>query len=103
MLKEMGIVMAEATAFTKSRIILTAAELDLFTRIHEKPAEVQEMAKEMAFDKRAMTRLLDCLVSFGFLEKQDGRYRVSEEGKLLSSHHPETLLPAIRHIRTIPD
>ena len=96
MMKELGMIMSEATAFMKSRIILTAAELDLFTRIHKKPASLLEMAREMAFDKRAMTRLLDCLVAFGFLEKKDERYRVSEEGELLSSHHPETLLPAVR-------
>jgi len=103
MMKEMGMVMAEATAFMKSRVILTAAELDLFTRIHEKPTGTEEMAREMSFDKRALTRLLDCLVSFGLLEKQDGRYRVSEEGKLLSSHHPETLLPAVRHMVNLWD
>jgi len=103
MMKELGKVMSETTAFMRSRIILTAAELDLFTRIHEKPAGLQEMAREMAFDERALTRLLDCLASFGFLEKQDGRYHVSEEGKLLSSHHPETLLPAVRHMVNLWD
>ncbi|SPD73281.1 O-methyltransferase, family 2 [uncultured Desulfobacterium sp.] len=103
MRQELGQIMSEATAFMKSRIILTAVELDLFTRIHESPAGLPELARQMAFDKRAMTRLLDCLVTLGFLEKQDGLYRVSEEGKFLSSHHPETLLPAVRHMAFVWD
>ena len=103
MLKELGMIMSEATAFMKSRIILTAVELDLFSKIHKKPVGLSELARQMAFDERAMTRLLDCLVTFGLLEKQDERYQVSEEGKLLSSHHPETILPAVRHMAFVWD
>jgi hypothetical protein len=57
MMKELGMIMSEATAYMKSRIILTAAELDIFTRIHEKPAGLVALAQEMVFDKRAMTRV----------------------------------------------
>lgn len=90
--------MSDTTGFMKSRIILTAAELDLFTRVHSTPATAQELATETTWDLRALTRLLDCLVSFGLMEKGDGQYRVTEQGKLNSSHHPETLLPILLHM-----
>jgi len=91
-------IMSEVTGFMKSRIILTAAELDLFTRLHTTPATAQELATETKTDLRALTRLLDCLVSFGLLKKNHNTYGVTEQGELNSSQHPETLLPIILHM-----
>lgn len=90
--------MAEATGFMKSRIILTAAELDLFTKIDLKSQTAQELAEESQFDLRALTRLLDCLVAFGLLEKTGDQYTLTEQGKLNASNHPETLLPILLHM-----
>ncbi|MGD9505739.1 MAG: methyltransferase [Syntrophobacteraceae bacterium] len=96
-------VMAEARAFIKSRIILTAAELDLFTRIHRAPATLEELAGEKKLDPKGAARLLDCLAAFGFLEKTDGVYRVSEAGKMLSSRDPESVLPMVLHFNHLWD
>jgi SAM-dependent methyltransferase len=91
-------VMAEVRDFMKSRIILTAAELDLFTVIDNKPATAAEMAARLHLDPNALTRLLDCLVVFGLLEKEQGPYRTTEKGAFFSAAHPETVLPMVLHM-----
>lgn len=90
-------IMADARAFMKSRVILTAAELDLFTRLAEGPATAHEVAKELALDERAAERVLDCLVTFGLLDKEGGRYTNTGKGAFYSAHHPESILPMVRH------
>ncbi len=91
-------VMAEARSFMKSRVVLTAAELDFFTHLDEKPSTARELADTLALDLRATTRVLDCAVAMGFLNKDNAVYRVTEEGAYLSSRHPETVLPMVLHL-----
>ena len=93
-----GAVMEDVRGFFKSRVILTAAELDLFTRLAKGQARADDLAKELSCDQRCLTRLLDCLVALHLLSKQDGIYQTSERGALLSAEHPETELPMVLHI-----
>ena len=93
-----GAVMEDVRGFFKSRVILTAAELDLFTRLAKGQARADDLAKELRCDQRCLTRLLDCLVALNLLSKQDGIYQTSERGALLSAEHPETELPMVLHI-----
>jgi SAM-dependent methyltransferase len=51
----------------------------------------------MGLNLRALTRLLDAIVTLGLLEKQDARYRLTAAGARLSSRHPETVLPMVLH------
>jgi hypothetical protein len=92
------ILMTEARAFMKSKVILTAAELDLFTCIDEKPDSASSIANERGLDVRATIRILDCLSVMELLAKTDGIYRVTGKGVFLSSHHPETVLPMVLHM-----
>ncbi|MBW2071222.1 MAG: hypothetical protein JRI89_08205 [Deltaproteobacteria bacterium] len=94
-----GVVLAEVRGFLKSRIILSAAELDIFTRLARQPATVDELLEECKCDKRGLTRLLDCLVTFELLYKENGKYRTSEKGNILSADHPETELPMVLHLK----
>ena len=103
MTKQPDIMRSEVSSFMKSRVILTAAELDFFTRLHEKPASAQEIAQEMALDSRATTRLLDCLIPLGLLKKQDAQYRPTDQGELFSSRHPESILPMVLHMNHLWD
>jgi len=96
MIQEM--LMDEVRDFMKSRVILTAAELDFFTRIDEKPCSASSLAHEKGLDARATTRILDCLSVMKLLVKIDDFYRVTEKGVFLSSHHPETVLPMVLHM-----
>jgi predicted O-methyltransferase YrrM/DNA-binding HxlR family transcriptional regulator len=94
-------VMAEARSFMQSRAILTAAELDLFTHLGQKPSSADEMADRLGLEPKALTRLLDCLVILGLMEKEQGPYSNTEKGALLSANHPETVLPMVLHMNHI--
>jgi SAM-dependent methyltransferase len=93
-----GAVLEDVRGFIKSRVILTAAELDLFTRLNKRQGTADDLAKELRCDQRCLTRLLDCLVALQLLSKQDGVYQTSERGALLSAEHPETELPMVLHL-----
>jgi len=95
--------MDEARSFMISRIILTAAELDFFTRLEEKPCTAREMAREMELDARATTRVLDCLVALGLLEKKSAVYKPTEKGSVYSARHPETIRPMVLHTNHLWD
>ena len=96
MISEM--VMVEVTAFMKSRVVLTAAELDFFTCLDDKPQTASSLARGRDMDVRATTRLLDYLCVMELLAKTDDIYRVTEKGCFLSSRHPETVLPMVLHM-----
>jgi SAM-dependent methyltransferase len=93
-----GTVLEEVRVFLRSRVILSAAELDLFTRLHREPATADVLSEELDCDNRAVTRLLDCLVAQELLQKEDRSYRATDRGAMLSSDHPETELPMVLHL-----
>jgi predicted transcriptional regulator/predicted O-methyltransferase YrrM len=91
-------VMAEARGFMKSRVILTATELSFFTRLYENPCDAEQLARENGLDALATTRVLDCLVAIGLLEKQNGVYMTTEKGAFFSSSHPKTVQPMVLYM-----
>lgn len=94
----------EVAAFLKSRVILSAAALDIFTCLDTQPASAAELAGQLGTDVRATTRVLDCLVGFDLVVKDsDNRYHLTGRGKLLSSRHPDTVLPMLLHMDTMWD
>ena len=93
-----GVVLEDVRGFLPSRVILTAAELDLFTRLEKEPATADDLAEELNCNQRCLTRLLDCLVTLHLLSKHDGVYQNSERGAVLSAEHPETELPMVLHL-----
>lgn len=93
----------DARGFMKSRVILTGAELDFFTRIDEKPSTAAELADAAGLDVRAAARVLDCLVTFGLLRKEEERYSLTPESASFSSLHPESVLPMLLHMNGLWD
>jgi precorrin-6B methylase 2/predicted transcriptional regulator len=89
--------LANVRGFMRSRVILTAAALDLFTLVHREPAPARRIATVAGTDPRATTRLLDCLVTFGLLDKKDGLYRTTASGALFSADHPDSIRPMVMH------
>ncbi len=98
-----GPLAGELSAFMKSRVMLTASELDLFTFLDKGPARAEEIALEKRLNGKGLARLLDALVAFRFLAKVDGVYSVTDEGRLLSSLHPESMLPIALHMNGLWD
>ncbi len=63
-----------ATAFQRSRVLLTAHELNLFTVLDEGPKSSADVAKTLGADQRGTDRLMNALCTLGMLEKRDGRF-----------------------------
>ena len=84
------------SGFEKSRIILTACELDLFTQIHQDPTTASKLAESNDLNFAATKRLLDCLVSFKLLSQKKGQYEVTSEGTLFSAYSAENILPIVK-------
>jgi predicted O-methyltransferase YrrM len=68
------------SAFQRSRIILSAYELELFTVIGKERKSPEQVATEAKTDKHATERLMNALCAIGLLEKKDGLYNNSEFG-----------------------
>lgn len=100
-MKNLDVLIGAETAFMRNRVLFTAAELDVFTRLYHHPASASELANALVLDAHATLKLLDALAALGFLEKQKDRYHVTDEGAVFSSDHPETLLPWLLHMNRL--
>lgn len=95
-------IMEAARAFQVSRLLLSAAELDLFTLLKDGPRSHQEVAKELGLDDRATRIFLDALAALGLLDKCDtGYYTPRALSSSLSSHSRESILAMLRHMATL--
>jgi hypothetical protein len=92
-------ILAMAAAFQESRILLSAAELDLFTKLKDGPRTSDDIAGAEGWDQRALRILMDALASIGLITKlPDGAYMAEPHAlKLLSRGDPESVLPMVRH------
>ncbi len=71
-----------ANGFQVSRIILTAVELNIFTILDKRLLPSSEVAKQINGDSRATDRLLNSLVSLGFLNKVHEKFYNSDAASL---------------------
>ena len=88
--------------FMESRILLTGAELDIFTLLIDRPLSARELAEANHWHQRPLTVLLDALAAMGLLVKTEGQYQTEPSAApYLSSKTPDTVLPMVRHAATI--
>jgi predicted O-methyltransferase YrrM len=88
--------------FMPSRVLLSAAELDLFTLLSSKALAAEEIAAETTTGLRGITILLDALSALGFLVKTDGRYQTAPSVvPLLSAEAPDSVLPMVLHMGAV--
>jgi SAM-dependent methyltransferase len=81
------------------RILLTGAELNLFTLLTPVPLSAEEAAARIGADLRAVTILLDALSAMELLVKQAGKYHCPPSiSSLLSAEAPNSILPMILHM-----
>ncbi len=84
--------------FMESRILLTGAELNLFTLLSKSRLSAGEVARRTGADLRALTILLDALAAMGLLGKQDETYRCESPAcELLSEDAPDSVLAMVLH------
>jgi len=88
--------------FMASRVVISAAELDLFTLLAEQACTADEVAAAIGADLRGITILLDALCALGFLVKTDGTYQTeSSAAPLLSADGPASVRPMVLHMGSI--
>jgi predicted transcriptional regulator/16S rRNA G966 N2-methylase RsmD len=81
-----------AASFQKSRILLSGFELDIFSNINESGTTNNQIAENLHLDEHACERLLNALVSLGFLNKQNHLFFNSAESfAYLSKKSPDYL------------
>jgi len=82
--------------FMESRVVLSAAELDVFSLIAIGPLTADEVAGKLEAPPRGVTFLLDALVPMGLLDKHDDRYSCPPEvAAALSKDSKTSLLPML--------
>jgi hypothetical protein len=81
-----------AASFQKSRILLSGFELDIFTNISESGSKSYQIANDLKLNEQACERLLNALVSLGFLAKKNSFFfNTPESFKFLSRNSPDYL------------
>jgi SAM-dependent methyltransferase len=63
-----------AVGFQRSRVLLTAFELDIFTALGKGARPSNQVAQALGTEKRATDRLMNALCSIGFLRKRSGLF-----------------------------
>ena len=81
-----------AASYRQSRILLSGVELDLFTHIEEAGTTGHQLAIRLNLNENACERLLNALVSLGFLTKKNQLFfNTPESSTFLSRKSPEFL------------
>ena len=93
--------MEKIMGFWQIRVILTGAELDLFTLLDGSPSTAGRLAAAVRCDGRALERLLDALAALGFLQKEGEVFSLSDRGALLASGRPGSVLPMLLHLNEL--
>ncbi|MGP8153499.1 MAG: methyltransferase [Smithella sp.] len=88
-----------ARQFMESRILLSAAEMNLFTLLDGMPSTAKDLAGQLHADLRGLTILLDALVTMDLLSKQeDNTYLfATDAASFLTDKSPRSVLPMIHH------
>lgn len=95
-------IMEAARAFQESRLILTAAQLDLFTVLNSAPKSHQEVAAQLGLDQRATRIFLDALAAIDLLQKGPQGYLTPKALRdILASDSKDSILPMLLHMGTL--
>ena len=101
---ELSAILGKARAFWEARILMTAAEIDVFSLLLDTPKTSAQLSRELSSDQRATEALLNALVALGLLVKTERTFRVRPGfERFLSSSASETVLPVIRHMAQLWD
>jgi SAM-dependent methyltransferase len=92
-----------SSSFQECRILLTAAQLDLFTKLEAKPRTVHSLCADEGWSPRGLAILMDALAAQGLLDRSsDGHYRVNSSiTGLLVKGGRDSILPLVLHRGTM--
>jgi predicted O-methyltransferase YrrM len=86
-----------ATAFKKSRILLSAFELNLFTVLGARKRTSDEVAEELGTNPRSADRLLNALCALGLIRKDDGYFSNTEAAARFLVKGEEEYMSGLMH------
>ncbi len=86
-----------ASSFQKSRILLSSFELDIFSNVEESGSTSYQIANNLHLDEHACVRLLNALVSLGFLTKHDNLFFNTPESFTFMSKKSTEYLGGLMH------
>ena len=95
--------LALSRAFQESRVLLTGAELDVFTLLSKEALTAGTIAARLGADGRALTITLDALAAMELLVKENGEYRTAPDAACLSADAPDSILPMLLHAAALWD
>jgi SAM-dependent methyltransferase len=93
--------LALARGFQESRVLLTGAELDLFTVLSKEALTAEVIAARLGADLRALKIELNALAAMDLLVKADDTYRTSPDASCLSADAPDSIHPMLLHAATL--
>ena len=88
---------AMVTAFQRSRIILTAFELNIFTFLGENSYSAAAVAEALHLNEGATERLLNVLVALELLQKNNEKYSNTNDGLKFFSKNSPAYLAGLMH------
>ncbi len=92
-------ILGTVRGFMAARVILSGAELDLFSLLEKTALTAGETAEKIKAETRGLTILLDALSALGFLVKKEGRYCTEASAvPFLSAHGKDSILPMLLHM-----
>jgi len=96
------VVLKLAQGFMESRILLSAAELNLFTILEQTPLSAKEVVDRIGGNTEALSALLDAVSAMGLIAKQGQTYQCqSSVSQFLSEASPNSILPMVRHMASL--
>ena len=91
-------ILQTARAFSRSRVLLTAVELDLFNILYARPLTASEVVDKLGSDPRATTIFLDALAAMELIDKNNDRYSTNPgAAPYLTAGSEESVLPGLMH------
>jgi len=95
---EPGQIIEMASGYQKSRIILTAFELDIFSAIGEGFKSSEVVSRRIGARQKSTERLLNALCAMGFLRKENGLFANTEASVRYLTKGSDDYLSRIGHM-----
>ncbi len=92
------VILKLARRFMESRILLSAAEMNIFTLLDGTPLTAEHLANRLHADLRGLTILLDALAALDLLSKEKDMYiTATDAAPFLTDKSPRSVLPMLHH------
>jgi len=92
------VILKLARQFMESRILLSAAEMNIFSHLDGTPSTAKDLANRLPVDLRGLTILLDALTAMDLLSKHKDTYITAADAvPFLTAKSPQSVLPMLHH------